>query len=143
MPQSPREIFELQQRLNKILREFIKEIQTSEEYPSAVIPNMDILITEHEILVLMDAPGMNGGNIRVSFSNGILRIEGEKKWVQLPGKKYHLLERTFGSFFRTVHISEAVNAMKAIARINNGVLEIHLPRTEEKRKKVFEIHVEE
>lgn len=143
MSQSHREVLALHHQLEKILKEFIHELQKLEQYPSAFIPALDIFVGPENVHVFMDAPGLIGDQIKVSFASGILTIQGEKRFQQCEGRRHHLLERNFGTFYRVVHIREAVNALGAGAYLEQGVLHVNLPRILEKRKPVREIQVEE
>jgi len=96
------------------------------------MPALDVSETDEEILVKADLPGVDEKDLSVSLSGTNLLIKGEKKEEkEEKGKHLHRIERTFGSFQRTVALPVAVDASKIKAEYNKGVLEIHLPKKPE------------
>jgi HSP20 family protein len=71
-------------------------------------------------------PGIDEKDLSVSLSGTNLLIKGEKK--EEKGKQFHRIERSFGSFQRTVALPVAVDSSRIKAEYNKGVLEIHLPK---------------
>ena len=70
------------------------------------------------------------------------RFEGDKKSRREEGKKdYHLLERTYGSFYRSIPLPSGVDTDKAKAEFKNGVLTVTIPKTEEALSRVKKIEV--
>ncbi|HPR62819.1 MAG TPA: Hsp20/alpha crystallin family protein [Thermoanaerobaculia bacterium] len=143
MSQSHRDFLALHHQLERVLQEFIRELQKAEDYPSSYIPAVDVLNLQDKIVVLMDAPGMKAGDLHITFSAGILTIKGEKRWSQTEGRKHHLLERTFGTYSRIIPIRESVNLRECRATLFHGVLVIEFPCIAERRQRLYHIPVEE
>lgn len=103
-------------------------------------PRIDIVESEKEIRIKAELPGMDEKDIDVSLSGSILSIRGEKKEEKEDkGKDYYRMERSYGSFSRSVQVPADVDESKIRARMSKGVLNIILPKTEkavEETKKI-------
>jgi HSP20 family protein len=108
--------------------------------------NLDLDVSENEDNLLIEAslPGINPDDVEISVHNNILTIKGETKFERENGdgkngqdedNKYHLRERRYGSFYRTVQLPLEVNADQAEANFKNGVLHLTLPKVEEVKPK--------
>jgi HSP20 family protein len=93
-------------------------------------PNVDIVETTDELLVLADMPGMEAGEVDVHFENGTVTIYGRVRDRQGENTDYLLREYGVGDFHRSFEVSEAINAEGISAEYANGVLTLHLPKTE-------------
>jgi HSP20 family protein len=106
-------------------------------------PSLDVSETKNEIVVKAEVPGMDPKDIDISLSDGVLSIRGEKKQEREEKEEdYHLVERNYGSFARTVALPKEVNHDKINASYKNGVLKVVLPKSEEAKKKEVKIKVE-
>jgi HSP20 family protein len=86
---------------------------------------------------------MDPKDIDISMNNGFLTIKGEKKHErEEKDENYHLVERSYGSFTRSVRLPREVQSDKVIASFKNGVLRVTLPKSEEAKKKEIKIKVE-
>lgn len=109
-----------------------------------LIPPVDICETDTEIIVKMEVPGMAEEDMDVSIANDILTVRGEKKKErEESGKTYHVSERAYGSFTRSVTLPVAVRVDMIRATYKKGVLEIYLPKKELTQAKKIEIKVED
>jgi HSP20 family protein len=103
-------------------------------------PALDVRETESEIVVELEAAGMKPEELDVSLTNGTLTIRGERKSEREEKEEsYHLRERSYGSFCRTVSLPSGVDAEKASSRFENGVLAITLPKSEQARPMKIEV----
>jgi len=93
-------------------------------------PNVDILEREDELTVLADVPGASADRIDVKFEEGTLAIHAHVEPRQPEDISYMLQEYGVGDFYRTFRVSEAVDAGKITAEYTDGVLILHLPKTE-------------
>lgn len=90
---------------------------------------MNVAETDKEIEVTADVPGMEPKDIKVELREGILTIKGEKQAEKDDkGKDYHLVERSYGSFERSVMLPADVDADKVAASFDKGVLTVKLPK---------------
>lgn len=96
--------------------------------------HVDVAEDENEVRITADVPGMEEKDIEVEFSNNFLTIRGEKRDERKEKKAdYHLVERSYGSFQRTLALPDGLEEDKAKARFKNGVLTITLPKSAEYR----------
>jgi len=107
------------------------------------LPALDLAETNNEIVVKAEVPGMDPKDIDISLSDGILTIKGEKKQEKEEKEEgYHLVERSYGYFSRTIELPREVQSDKINASYKNGVLKIVLPKSEKAKKKEVKIKVE-
>jgi HSP20 family protein len=93
-------------------------------------PSVDILEQADELLVLADVPGAKGDAIDVKFEDGTLEIRAEVAPRQGDEQGYLLREYGLGDFYRSFRISETIDASKISAEYADGVLTLHLPKSE-------------
>ncbi len=93
---------------------------------------LDVSETGDEYLVKASVPGINPDDLEITYSNKVLTIKGETKQEdEVEETRYHLRERRFGSFARSVSLPTPVDSEHIDASYENGVLTLHLPKTEE------------
>jgi HSP20 family protein len=107
------------------------------------LPSLDVAETKNEIVVKAEVPGMDPKDIDISLSDGMLTIKGEKKQEREEKEAdYHLVERSYGSFSRSVQLPTEVQSDKINASYKDGILRISLLKSEEAKKKEVKIKVE-
>jgi len=107
------------------------------------LPSLDVSETKNDVVVKAELPGMDPKEIDISLADGILSIKGEKKQEKEEKEEnYHLIERSYGSFVRSVRLPREVQSEKISASYKNGILKVTLPKSEEARKKEIKIKVE-
>jgi len=107
------------------------------------LPSLDVSETKNELVVKAEVPGMDPKDIDISLSDGMLTIKGEKKQEKEEKQAdYHLVERSYGAFTRSVQLPKEVQSEKINASYKNGILKITLPKSEEAKKKEIKIKVE-
>jgi len=85
--------------------------------------------TGKEIVVRVEVPGMNKKDCRITIEGNVLHVSGEKHYEHEAGDStYHVTERAYGSFRRTIPLPRNVDADRAEANYKNGVLIIRLPK---------------
>jgi len=106
-------------------------------------PALDVSETKNDIVIKTEVPGLDPKEIDISLSEGILTIKGEKKQEKEEKEEnYHLIERSFGSFSRSIRLPRDVQGDKISASYKNGVVRVTLPKSEEAKKKEIKIKVE-
>jgi len=93
-------------------------------------PNVDIVETLDELMVLAEMPGVEPNGIDVDFENGSLTISGRVAPRQGAETEYLLQEYGVGDFHRTFRVSERIDAAGINAEYRGGVLTLHLPKVE-------------
>jgi HSP20 family protein len=119
----------LQREMNRLFEDALRGLPAiSGDAKAAMAPSMDVKETDNAIEVQTELPGVDQKDVDVTYANGVLAIKGEKK-AEKEDKKagYHLSERSYGSFYRSVQI-EDVDADKIAAKFDKGVLTVTLPK---------------
>jgi HSP20 family protein len=107
------------------------------------LPTLDLSETENDLVVKAEIPGIDPKEIDISLANEMLTIKGEKKQEKEEKEEnYHLIERSYGSFVRTIPLPREVQGDKISASYKNGILKVTLPKSEEAKKKEIKIKVE-
>lgn len=110
---------------------------------NAVTPSVDIFDEDDDLVIKADLPGIRKEEIDTTIAGHIVTLSGEKKQdEEVEKKNYYRKERSYGSFTRSFHLPVEVQADKAKAKFENGVLEIRIPKTEEAKKKEKKIPIE-
>ncbi len=107
-------------------------------------PAVDISEDSKEFLVKAELPELKKEEIKVSVENGELSISGERKLEKEEkdkDKRYHRIERSYGSFIRSFTLPDNVSADKVSAEFKDGVLLVHLPKTEVTKPKPMQVAV--
>ena len=98
---------------------------------ATIRPAMDLMEDENGVTLHVELAGLSKEEVDLTLENGVLTIRGDKTLNRdKHNKKYHCMERTFGSFHRAVKMPTGVQLDKAEATFANGVLTIHVPKTE-------------
>jgi HSP20 family protein len=102
---------------------------------------LDVVEKDDEFLVKASVPGVNPDDLEITFTDNVLTIQGEtKSEEEVKDARYHLRERRFGSFSRSISLGSRIAADKIQADYENGVLILHLPKAEEVKPKRINIH---
>ena len=105
-------------------------------------PKIDVSETEREIKISVELPGMDETDIDVSLTRDILTITGEKKEEKEDRKEgYYYMERSYGSFSRTIPLPVEVDTDKVEAVFTKGVLTVRLPKTAKAIKEAKKVTV--
>jgi HSP20 family protein len=106
-------------------------------------PSVDKCQTDSHVVIRVELPGIKASDISLSFKGENLRIQGIKR-EPIPNRKllcYYCLERNYGKFDRTLHISWVVNPRQATARLEKGILTIELPKLKDRRGETVKIKI--
>ncbi len=105
-------------------------------------PLVDITEDEAEFLIKAELPEVRKEDVRVTVDNGVLNISGQRR-VERDEKtvKFHRIERAYGSFTRSFTLPEGTDGSKVKAEFKEGVLKVHLPKSEEAKPRSIEIKV--
>lgn len=103
---------------------------------------LDVVEDKDKITVKAELPGMEQKDIQVDLNDGVLTVKGEKRQeTEEKDKHYHLVERTYGSYSRSLRLPSYVDGEKIKATYKDGVLNITLPKKEEAKPKKIDIEV--
>ena len=105
-------------------------------------PSIDIAETKDALEVTVELPGVEEKDIKVSLEGNQLAISGEKKEEsERDEKDWHVEERSYGSFSRTISLPFDPDPAKVDAKFDKGVLHVHLPKPVEVAKKQQKIEI--
>jgi HSP20 family protein len=105
-------------------------------------PLVDITEDEKEYLIQAELPAMKKEDVRLRVENDVLTISGDRKFEkEEKGRKYHRIERAYGSFVRSFSLSEDVDGRNVTADFKDGVLQVHLLKSVKAKPKAVEIKI--
>ena len=105
-------------------------------------PLVDITEDEKEYVVKAEIPEMKKEDIKINVHDDVLTVSGERKYEKDDkGKKVHRVERAYGSFMRRFTLPENADGSKISAEYKDGVLKIHLPKSEQAKKRAIDVKI--
>ncbi|RMH33634.1 MAG: Hsp20/alpha crystallin family protein [Nitrospirae bacterium] len=105
-------------------------------------PLVDISEDDKEYLIKAELPEVKKEDVHVSVQNDVLTISGERKYEkEEKKKKYHRIERAYGSFARSFTLPEDADPEKISAEYKDGVLYVHIAKSEKAKPKAIEVKV--
>src|SRR4051794_18030630 len=106
------------------------------------MPAMDLVETEDHFVLRADLPGLAEEDVTIEVEDNVLTVSGERKAERETTKEgYHRVERAFGSFSRSLTLPEGVDAEAVNANFDRGVLEIRIPKPEQRKPRKISIGV--
>ena len=116
-----------------------QETMTSGEWS----PRVDISETDAEFEIKAEIPEVSKEDIHVSVNNGVMTLRGERKQEKEDkNKKYHRIERRYGSFSRSFTLPENVDPAGVKAAFKDGLLAIRIPKSAKSQPKAIEVKVD-
>ena len=141
-----RELEEMSDRLNRMITRpgsaqsagQAKEVMTVADWS----PTVDISETEAEYAIEAELPEVKKEDVKVTVEDGVLTLQGERKQEkEEKGKKYHRVERSYGRFVRSFTLPDSVDESKVKAEYADGVLHLHLPKSEKAKPKQIDVKI--
>jgi len=142
-----RELEEMQRRMAALLdwSPFRRSALTTDEETITVpewSPLVDISEDDKEYLLKVELPEVSKDDVKVTVEGGTLTISGERKAEkEEKNRKYHRIERYYGRFERSFTIPDDAEPQNVRAEFKDGVLRVHLPKSEKARPKQIEVKV--
>jgi HSP20 family protein len=138
-----RELEEMSDRLNRM---FARPAARTNGKETMIVadwtPTVDISETDGEYQIKAEIPDVKKEDVKVTLEDGVLTIQGERKQEkEEKGKKYHRIERSYGSFVRSFSLPDVIDEEKVKAEFKDGVLSLHLPKSEKAKPKAIEVKV--
>ncbi len=137
--------------LNAIQSEMNRLFNTFFDSPSTVgngaalrrwMPAMDLLETENDFVLRADLPGLSESDVNIELEANVLTVSGERKAEHEERKEgYYRVERASGTFSRSLTLPEGVNPDAVQASFDRGVLEVRIPKPEERKPRKVAISV--
>lgn len=105
-------------------------------------PAVDISEDDKEYVIKAELPEVKKDDVKVMVQDGVLTIQGERKQEkEEKGKKYHRIERTYGTFVRSFTVPDDADQTKVMAEFKEGVLKVHLPKSEKAKPQAIEVKI--
>lgn len=121
---------------NEFERLFDRAYRGSVDTPTTWGLALDVIEQDEHFIVKTSVPGINPDDLNITLEDNVLTIQGETQSEETANEgKYHLRERRYGSFGRTLRFPVAVNADAVEANYHNGVLSLTVPKAEEVKPK--------
>jgi HSP20 family protein len=128
------EVDSLQSEVNRLFDTFFANGRGGGPGTRRWVPAMDLAETEDELVLTADLPGMSEDDIAIEVKDGVLTISGERRDSRKEeGKGYHRVERSFGRFARNLSLPDGIDADRVAANFDRGVLEVRIPKPEERK----------
>ena len=136
------ELDEIQARLGRLFPVRPRTPEAGEGLFADWLPATDVHETEKEYVIKADLPEVAKEDVKVNLQEGVLTIEGERRREkEEKGKRFHKIEREYGRFVRRFALPTEVDAEKVHAEFKDGVLNVHLPKSEKATPKSIEVKV--
>lgn len=120
------------------MRPFPRVASLTESY----IPAIDVFEKNGNLVLKAELAGMSPEDIEITIEEGNLIVKGEKKAEnEVKEKDYYRMERSYGSFCRTLALPEGIKPEDISAMYKDGVLEITMPRPAEKKSESTKIPI--
>jgi len=139
-----KEMDDLQKRLNSIFSLAPQRAASGKEDMTVAqwLPLVDITEDDKEYLIKAELPEVKKDEVKVTVENGVLTISGERKFEkEEKDKRYHRIERAYGSFTRSFSVPDDADDAKVGAEFKDGVLTVRLAKSEKARPKSIEVKV--
>jgi|CXWL01.1.fsa_nt_gi HSP20 family protein len=138
-----RELEEMSDRLNRMAtrpaaRTNGKEALTVADW----MPTVDISETAGEYVIQAELPEVKKDDVKVTLEEGVLTIQGQRRQEKdEKTTKYHRIERSYGTFVRSFSLPDQVNESGVKAEFKDGVLNLHIPKSEKAKPRAIEVKV--
>ncbi len=135
----------LQHGLGSLFSQSPAQWSEGQEEPMAVAewaPLVDISEDDKEYVIKAELPEVKREDVKVTAEEGTLTISGERRFEkEEKGRKYHRVERSYGSFVRNFSLPDDASPAKVTAVFKDGVLTVHLAKTEKAKPQQIEVKV--
>lgn len=135
-----RTLRDLQREVDSIFDQFFGRTGGNGSSSAVWAPQTDLSETDDAFHIRLDVPGMEKDDIKINLQNNTLTVSGSRSSERTEeDEEYVRVERAFGNFHRTFTLPDAVDEESIEAAYDNGVLSIHVPKTEESTRRQIEI----
>lgn len=137
-----REMLGWSRAMDRMLNNFYADGELGFGEPLNLRMPLDVIENDEEFVVKADVAGIDPDNIEITYTDNNLSIKGEmteERDEEGEEGRYHLRERRYGTFSRTISMPGSVDVEGIEAETKNGVLRIHLPKKEEVKPRRIEI----
>ncbi len=122
---------------------FFEDFPFSETHRNGVVPAVDVLEKDGNLILQAELPGMEEKEIALKLEGNVLTLSGEKKYENEEKRgEYRRVERSFGSFTRSFTLPETADREKITADYKNGVLTVTVPIKPEAKPREVPIRIQ-
>jgi HSP20 family protein len=139
-----RELSSLQNEMNRLFTTFFDTPTNGSGETTARrwIPAMDLVETDDHFVLKADLPGLAEGDVTLEVEDNVLTVSGERKAEHEDKREgYVRVERSYGAFRRSLTLPEGIDPEGVTARFDKGVLEVRIPKPEERKPRRVAIQV--
>ncbi len=137
-----RELGTLQSEMNRLFNTFFDTPAQPHNGGRGWIPAMDLVETDSDFVLRADLPGLSEDDVNIELEDNVLTVSGERKAEHEERKEgYYRIERTSGAFRRTLTLPEGVDPASVKASFDRGVLEVRIPKPEQRKPRRVAIAV--
>ena len=139
-----RELEDVTNRLNRIFGQSLARSESGQNMLAVAdwAPSVDISETDSAYLIKGEIPGVKKEDVKVTIQDGMLTIQGERKQEkEEKGKKFHRIERSYGSFVRSFRVPDDADENSVKAEFKDGMLNVTLPKSEKAKARAVNISV--
>jgi HSP20 family protein len=129
-----REVDTLQTEMNRVFDAFFGNRPGKGGTAQRWVPAMDLVEDKHNLVLRADLPGLSEDDVIIEVKDGVLTISGERKTEEKKEDEgYYRVERAFGRFSRSLTLPDGIDPEQVKAEFENGVLEVRIPKPEERK----------
>ena len=141
-----RELATLQNEMNRLFNSAFDAPATGPGNGGSTLrrwmPAMDLVETDDHFVLRADLPGLSEDDVKIEVEDGVLTLSGERRAEHESSKEgYHRVERAFGAFSRSLSLPQGVDPEAVSANFDRGVLEVRIPKPEERKPRRISIDV--
>lgn len=126
--------------LNRIQREFEKSYFGPRTRPADFAPAVDVHEDAEHLVLRAELPGVKKEDIDVSIDSNVLTLKGERKLeTEEKGRRYHRVERAYGTFVRQFQLSSNIDSSNIDAQLSDGVLTLRLAKKQELKPRKIDV----
>jgi HSP20 family protein len=135
-----RELNALQSEMNRLFTTFFDEGNDASAARRRWAPAVDLVEREDCLVLKADLPGLSEDDVQIEVRDNVLTIAGERKAEHEDKQNgYYRIERSFGRFARSLQLPEGVDADRIGASFEDGVLEVTIPKPQEREPRRIQI----
>jgi HSP20 family protein len=117
--------------MNRLFDQFF-DVRAGNAASRRWVPAMDLVETDDHLVLRGDLPGLTEDDVDIEIKDNVLTVSGERTAQhEDQAEGYHRVERSFGSFSRSLTLPHGVEPEKVEAKFENGVLEVEIPKPAE------------
>ena len=138
------ELEDVSKHLNRIFGRFPSHVEPSRELLTMAdwTPSVDITETDTAYLIKGEIPGVNKADVKINIEAGMITIRGERKQEkEEKDKKFHRIERSYGSFMRSFRLPDNVDETAVKAEFKDGMISVTLPKSAKSKAKSIDVSI--